>query len=234
MPDMSPFFDHSGVLVPPSLGRFAKEYWALIADNPPPPPVDGLPSGNGQVVLVLPGFLTTDGLTTKPLRRFLELCGFRAFGWDHGLNWGPTEGALDHLRRRLDALYALHDAKVAVVGVSLGGILARDLGHGKAEKVRHVVTLASPFRLPTASAFEPLIRLLGPFYSNDLKIDRLSSPLTMPSTAFYTEEDGVVAWQSCRSDEPGCVNIRVDSPHMTICRHADVLTALVRRLAPLS
>jgi hypothetical protein len=93
------------------------------------------------------------------------------------------------------------------------------------------VTLASPFRLPTASGFEPLIRLCSLFYSRDLQLARLAAPLPMPSTAFYTRDDGVVAWQSCLSEEPGCANIGVTGAHMTICRNPAVLSRLVRILA---
>jgi pimeloyl-ACP methyl ester carboxylesterase len=230
MPDISQLFDRSGAVRRPSLGRFAREYWALVVDRPDPPATATLPRGDGEVVLVLPGFLTNDALTT-PLRRFLDTLGFRSFGWGAQLNWGPTEGALAHVRRRVIALSDLNGGPIAVIGVSLGGLLARNVAYEEPGRIRHVATLASPFRLPTASGFEPLVRLCSAFYSNDLKLARLATPLPMASTAFYTKDDGVVAWQSCRSDEPGCVNIGVTGAHMTICRNPVVLTELARRLA---
>jgi pimeloyl-ACP methyl ester carboxylesterase len=230
MPDISQLFDRSGAVPRPPLGRFAREYWALAVDRPDPPATAALPTGDGQVVFVLPGFLTNDSLTTT-LRRFLDSRGFRSFGWDHGLNWGPTDSALDHIRRRVVALSDLNGGPIAIVGVSLGGLLARNVAYEEPARIRHVATLASPFRLPTASGFEPLIRMCSAFYSHDLKLSRLAAPLPMPSTAFYTQDDGVVAWQSCRSDEPGCMNIGVTGAHMTICRNPVVLAELVRRLA---
>ncbi len=55
--------------------------------------------------------------------------------------------------------------------------------------------------------------------------------LPMPSTAFFTRDDGVVAWESCQSDDPDCANIEVTGHHMTICRNPAVLTQLVQALA---
>ena len=229
MTNVSDFFDRTGTLRRPHYGQLLQEFGSLLINRPSPP--DGaLPDGDGQVVLVLPGFMTTDRLT-QPLRQFLEAQGFRTFGWQHGMNIGPTPRAQNHLRGRVAALSALNGGPIAVVGVSLGGLLARDVAYDCPGLIRHVVTLASPFRLPTASTFELLVRLCGPLYDPNLAIDRLETPLPMPSTAFFTRSDGVVAWESCRSDDVDCLNIEVTGPHLTICRNPDVLTQLVQRLA---
>jgi pimeloyl-ACP methyl ester carboxylesterase len=229
MTNVSDLFDRTGALRRPNYGQLLQEFGSLLT-NRPSPPDSALPVGDGQVVLVLPGFMTTDRLTL-PLRQFLEARGFRTFGWQHGMNVGPTPGAQNHLRARVAALYALNGGPIALVGVSLGGLLARDVAYDCPDLIRHVVTLASPFRLPTASTFEPLVRLCGPLYGPNLAIDRLATPLPMPATAFYTRSDGVVAWESCRSDDPDCLNVEVTGPHLTICRNPAVLTHLVQRLA---
>jgi pimeloyl-ACP methyl ester carboxylesterase len=229
MTNVSDLFDRTGTLRRPHYGQLLQEFGSLLANHPGPPDV-ALPDGNGQVVLVLPGFMTTDRLTL-PLRKFLEAQGFRTFGWRHGMNVGPTPRAQNHLRTRVAALSALNGGPIALVGVSLGGLLARDVAYDCPDLIRHVVTLASPFRLPTASTFELLVRLCGPLYDTNLAIDRLETPLPMPATAFYTRSDGVVAWESCRSDDPDCLNVEVTGPHLTICRNPAVLMTLVQRLA---
>jgi pimeloyl-ACP methyl ester carboxylesterase len=229
MTDVSAFFDRSGALKRPPITKFLQEFGALLTDRRGPP-AGTLPDGAGRAVLVLPGFMTNDGLT-KPLRDFLDANGFRTFGWDHGVNLGPTPAALSHLRMRLDALYELNGGPIALVGVSLGGVLVRNVTYDRPHQVRHVATLASPFRLPTVSPFEPLVRLCGRLYDPSLDIQRLRTPLPVPATAFYTLDDAVVAWQTCLSDDPDCLNIEVGGPHMTICRNPAVLTQLVHRLA---
>lgn len=188
-----------------------------------------LPRGDGRVVLVLPAYMLGDGMTA-PLRRFLTRCGFRALGWDAGPNWGPTPRILAKLRQRLSEACALQGGPVGVVGVSLGGVLARDLAYDRAADISHVVTLVSPFRLPTASTLAPLVRVSALFFSRDIDVARLATPLPVPSTAIYTREDGIVAWQTCRSDEEGCTSIEVPGPHLMVCRTPEALSAVVESL----
>ena len=229
MTDISALFDRTGAIRRPDFSQLLEEFSALFTDHPEEHDFTDLPDGDGQVVLVLPGFLTSD-MVTRPFREFLDEHGFRAFGWEYGLNLGPTPGALAHLRGRVRELFQLNDGPIALIGISLGGLLARDLAYDCPDKIRHVVTMASPFRLPTASTFEHLVRLCGPFYDPAAQIERLAQPLPVPSTAFFTRDDGVVAWESCRSDDHDCMNIEVDGHHMTICRHPIVLKHLVQRL----
>jgi pimeloyl-ACP methyl ester carboxylesterase len=230
MTDLSALFDRTGAVRRPDFGQLLQEFGALLTDYPETPDFSDLPDGDGQVVLVLPGFLTSDMLT-RPLREFLEDHGFRTFGWDYGLNIGPTPGAQAHLRNRVRELSEVNEGPIAVAGISLGGLLARDLAYDHPDQIRHVITLASPIRLPTASTFEPLVRLCGPLYDPSVQIERLAQPLPVPSTAIFTRDDGVVAWESCRSDDPDCKNIEVSGRHMTICRNPAVLSHLVERLA---
>jgi pimeloyl-ACP methyl ester carboxylesterase len=228
MTDVSALFDRTGVIRRPDFTQLLQEFSALLT-APEVHDFTDLPDGDSQVVLVLPGFLTSDMLT-RPLREFLEDHGFRTFGWEFGLNFGPTPGALAHLRNRVRELSELNEGPIALIGISLGGLLARDLAYDCADQIRHVVTMASPFRLPTASTFEHLVRLCGPLYDPAAQIERLAQPLPVPSTAFFTRGDGVVAWESCRSEDHDCMNIEVDGHHMTMCRNPTVLTHLVERL----
>jgi pimeloyl-ACP methyl ester carboxylesterase len=230
MTDISALFDRTGTVRRPDFSQLFEEFSALFTDHAEASDFTDLPDGDGRVVLVLPGFLTSD-MVTRPFREFLDAHGFRAFGWEYGLNIGPTAGALAHLRNRVQALSEVNGGPIALIGISLGGLLARDLAYDCPDKICHVVTMASPFRLPTASTFEHLVRLCGPLYDPAAQIERLAQPLPVPSTAFFTRGDGVVAWESCRSDDHDCMNIEVDGHHMTICRNPAVLKHLVERLA---
>jgi hypothetical protein len=224
-------FDRSGRLARPPYRRLAAEFWAQFAYRPPPPDGAALPEGKGHVVLVIPAFATTDALT-RPLRDFLARCGYRPAACAFGMNWGPTPGILEALRRRLDAGRALGGGPVSLVGFSLGGLLARDLAHDRPRDIAHVVTIVSPFRLPTACHLEPVFRLCAPFYSDDFQVERLAQPLPMPSTAIYSRDDGIVAWESCRSDEPLGACFEMGGAHSTIWRNPEVMTLIARRLQP--
>ena len=227
------FFDHSGQLRRPSYGQLASEMMALLWDHPAPPDIGLLPSGDGHVVLVIPAFLTGDWATSS-FRLFLRACGLRAEGWGLGINWGPTPGILDGLTRRLSELREIEQGPLRIVGISLGGILARDRAHRRPDDLRQVISMASPWRLPTASNLEPLIHLAGRFYSPDIDPQRLRAPLSVPATSIFTRDDGIVAWQSCRADDStGAtdMSIQVSGAHTTICRNPQAMAAVVRRLA---
>ena len=226
--DLEKVFDRSGAIARPSYRRLAREVWAGIAFRPSPPGRDGIPDGRGHRVLVVPAFLTADPVT-RYLRRFLVACGYRPSGWGLGVNWGPTPGVLAGLRRRLDNLAALEGGPVSVIGVSLGGLLARDLAFDRAGQVRQVITIGTPVSLPTSSTLEPLFRVFAPFYHQASDIDRVTRPLPVPFTSIHTREDGLVAWQSCRTGDAAC-DIEVAGPHITLCRNPRVLAAVARRL----
>jgi pimeloyl-ACP methyl ester carboxylesterase len=174
--------------------------------------------------------LTTDALTMR-LRRFLARCGYRPFGWELGVNWGPTPRLTAALRTRLLALRDLANDRVSVVGVSLGGLMARDLAYDLPADVRDVITLGSPYDLPTATTIEPIIRLAACFYEPAIDIQRLATPLPVRSVAIFSRDDGLVAWESCRRDEANCSCVEVSGPHLTICRTPDALRAVAMSLS---
>ena len=230
MHDPAAVFDRTGTIQRPPAQRLLHEGWSYVAYRPAPPDPAELPDGNNLVVLLVPAFLTNDSFTA-PLRAYLRRCGFRPSGWQLGVNWGPTPRLLAGLRVRLDELCREQGGPVAVIGLSLGGLLARDLAHDRPGDVRHVVTLASPFRLPTASPAEPLVRACMHRYSPEFRLSRLAQPLPVPSTTIYTRDDGIVAWQSCRSDDDHGVVLEVSGSHTTIGRNREARRLIVERLA---
>ena len=104
------------------------------------------PVGDGHAVLVVPGLLATDS-STGPLRMFLGGLGYRVRGWQLGRNMGPTGTVMDGLPTALAELADSSGGPVSIVGWSLGGIFARELGRDHADMVRQVITLGSPFAL---------------------------------------------------------------------------------------
>lgn len=229
--DAAAVFDRSGRVPPPPRHRLLSELRALALWRPPAPALATLPRGGGGAVLVIPAFLTGDRFTL-PLRRFLAGLGHPCHGWGLGLDWGPTPRLLAGLRRRLRSLVAGQGgAPVAVVGLSLGGMLARDLAHAEPGLVRHVATLGSPLRLPTASPLAPLFHPLLRRYADDLDLGRLARRPPVPATVIWARQDGLVAWKSClgEDDPAGC--FAVDGTHMTLARNPAAQAILARRLA---
>ncbi|HEV2676814.1 MAG TPA: hypothetical protein VGV37_19970 [Aliidongia sp.] len=213
----------------PPYRRLVREFGSLLFDRPTSPAPESLPHGGGRPILVIPGIFTGDRFTLD-LRQFLERCGFQAFGWGLGVNWGPTPHLLDGVARRVDGLYRNH-GPLALVGISLGGLFARDLAYDRPGQVSHVVTIASPFRLPTATTLGALIRIFAHSYSPRVQTERLLTPLPVPSTMILTRDDGIVAWDSCRAHEPDGEIFEVGGAHLTLGSSPAVRRITVERLA---
>ena len=191
-----------------------------------------VPLGDGHPVIVLPPFLCSDYMS-RGLRDWLKALGYTVEGWGARLNIGPTVGAVTAVDSILRRCTEDTGRKASLVGYSLGGVLARALASAHPDRVRRVVTVCSPFRLPTASPLEPVYRALAPLHSGEhLLLERLAAPPLVPTTAIYSPRDGVVAWRSCVDVAgPDRENIAVDGAHTTMLANPRTLRIIAERLA---
>jgi pimeloyl-ACP methyl ester carboxylesterase len=190
-----------------------------------------LPRGDGRAVLVVPAFLAGDWATAR-LRQFLAALGHRVETAGIAINLGPTTQLLAKLDDAF--LRASQDGPIDLVGQSLGGVLARDLARRHPARVRRLVTLCSPVRVPITTPLAPAARLLMPLYDRDWLARRhiIAGPLGVPVTALYSEDDGVVDWRECLlADHPNCENVRVAGVHATIGSSPAALAAVARALS---
>jgi pimeloyl-ACP methyl ester carboxylesterase len=234
-----PFLDTEGrVVVPPPKRRLFREFRSVLTPRPRlfrHPLLRHAPRGDGHPVFVLPGFLTNDG-RTRHLRRFLVSLGYQTYGWGEGVNWGPTDHAIAAIERRLQEIRRRHGRKVTLIGHSLGGLLARELAKRFPGDICAVVMLGSPIRLPTATSLAVFFRLLARFHrtAHGMEIEELNRPppASMPVTAIYTREDGIVAWESCL-EQAGerRENVEVRGAHSTLASNPMALAIVADRLA---
>jgi pimeloyl-ACP methyl ester carboxylesterase len=159
------------------------------------------PRGDGHGVLVLPGLMADDA-STRPLRAYLRRLGYYTRGWRLGRNLGPTEQVLDGLPRALHALAERTGGPVSVIGWSLGGIFARELGRDHPDQVRQVITLGSPFALvdPRQSRADRAFHRRDHLHAPPARLpsrERIRRPIPVPSTAVYSRLDGIVSWRAC-------------------------------------
>ncbi len=214
-------------------GRAALEFAALV---PALPFLGRAARGDGHPVLVIPGWLAGDA-STRALRWFVRDRGYHAHAWRLGMNRGPTSEVVAGLTERLHELRARHGRKVSVIGWSLGGIYARELARRHPALVRQVITLASPFRDPSATTVSRLYRtgLIREPRTPDPDAEvrrRLRTPLAVPSSALYSKTDGVVAWRSCIDDPgPERENIAIRASHCGMGHHPGALMVIADRLA---
>jgi hypothetical protein len=226
-------FDRSGALPAPSWRDLIDETRAVLRAhlNPRRPHVGPVPPGDGHPVIVLPALFCSDAMT-RSLRAWLNALGYAVEGWGSGLNLGPNAATIAMVDRLLRQSTVRAGRKASLVGVSAGGVLARALANAHPDQVRRVITVCSPFRLPTATPLEPLFRALAPLHSGEeALIARLTAPPPVPTTAIYSPRDGVVAWRSCVDEPgPGRENFAIDGPHTTMLHNPQTLRVIAERL----
>ncbi|GAB5414526.1 MAG: alpha/beta hydrolase [Congregibacter sp.] len=156
-----------------------------------------MPAGDGNPVMVLPGFLGSDGYNAI-LRRFLSGLGYQVVGWGMGRNLGPRGDVLERLMARVADLADVHGKKVSLVGHSLGGIFAREIAREDPGLIRQVISLGSPFGRGRKSGSYParLFEALNPDEEITVSQDELHWAPPVPTTAIYSKGDGIVNWRT--------------------------------------
>ena len=228
-PAGDPLLDPDG-LAPSGWSRLREVAWhvprmlAGLGPLGPRGPEDGPP------VLVLPGFLATDR-TTMELRRALARAGWRSHPWLLGINSGAKKNTLKLLKKRLETLY--DGRPVLVVGWSLGGMFARELGHFCPEMVRAVVTLGSPFSgdLKTnTNVREFYERIAGHDVDKPPFKRHLATP-PVPTLALWSRKDGIVAPAAARGlAHEVDKSVEVDTHHMGFAVYRPALSQVVREV----
>src|SRR3546814_18153305 len=100
-----------------------------------------LPRGNGQPLIIVPGFGTTD-VATAPLRRLLNGLGYASYGRGLGRNHGMRSGLRDALNAQLRAGHA-ESGPGTLVGWSVGHELVCARARNTARGVVRVTTPSS-------------------------------------------------------------------------------------------
>jgi len=103
----------------------------------------GIPEGRDGPVLLVPGFLADDGFLAV-LTRWLRSIGYRTRRAGIGINAACSEDACARLEAALAELSARHGERVAVIGHSRGGVLAKAVAAERPDLVSGIVTLATP------------------------------------------------------------------------------------------
>ncbi len=187
---------------------------------------------SGSPVVDVPGFAAPESLMT-PLRRYLASLGYDARGWGFGRNRGDVGGDVRRLARSV-LERANADGPVALVGWSLGGVVAREVARRHPDAVRRVITFGTPVVGGAAHT-------AGARFVRSGDADRLATyaehrdrtdPLRVPITAVLSRRDGVVSWRSCLDRHSlHADHVEVRSTHLGMVVDPDVWLTVARRLA---
>ncbi len=212
------------------------------AAAPPGPDPDLL----APVVLV-PGFLAGDG-SLALMSRHLRGQGHRTYRSAIHANIGCSQRASLALERRVEEVAERRGRRVALVGHSLGGMMARGLAGRRPDLVREIVTLGSPILAPGAA--HPLLLFdlkvlaglhragLGALMGRDCTSgdcaraswEQTRVPLRrdVAFTSVFSRRDGIVDWRSCL--DPAATQVEVTTSHVGMAFDPAVLDVVTRTL----
>jgi pimeloyl-ACP methyl ester carboxylesterase len=216
----------------------------LDLDVPGEPP---LPHGTGAPVLVVPGFAFGDYSIT-PMRLALARYGWRPVTSGILANVDCSDLAVERLAERAAGIVEEHGDRIAVVGQSRGGMLARGLGARHPELVHRVVNLGGPLRDEFAyyEVPAPLVTVLRRAHHLDgqrrarrcltadcdcpyMQAVHRPMPAGVELVSVFSKQDGVIDWRSCVV--PGAVNVEVTGSHLGMGFHPETIRATLRALA---
>jgi triacylglycerol lipase len=209
---------------------------------------EGVPDAGGQPVMLIPGFMAGDdslGLMTQWLRR----TGHRTKSAGIRSNIDCSSASAERLAERLQCLADTSGQKVALIGQSRGGNLAKVLAVRHPELVSGIVTLGSPQVDPFD--IHPLVRAqvyavgtLGTLgmrglFKHSCKWggccetfwEQLAGP--MPAgvgyLSVYSKSDGIVRWRACL--DPEAEHLEIRASHVGMAVHPRAYRAIAEAMA---
>ena len=159
------------------------------------------------------------------------MLGYDARPWGRGTNRGTPVRDVAALCATLSRE---HHEPVALVGWSLGGLIAREVARAIPRRVSHVITYGTPV------VGGPTYTFAGRMYGEraSRRAERLGAqleavrPIQVPITAIYTRADRIVDWRACidrRSRDVRHVEVR--STHLGLGVDPDVWWVVAQTLA---
>ncbi len=218
--------------------KISPVYWGL-----------GIPHGNGEPVLLVPGFLAGDWMMLE-LGRWLRRIGYRPHHANIVWNTDCPDLTARRLEQRAQAISRREGKKIRLVGHSLGGMLAKYVAQESPQVVDRVVTMGSPFRdmvkaHPAVVGIWDKLKLkrskvvgrnlkpscgTGHCTCGFVRSMLLPKSVTLPQFAIYSKKDGVVEWESCAEDNEENNSV-VNGSHIGLIIEPNAYRALARRLA---
>lgn len=225
--------------------RAAFEHAALRRD--PVLKGKGVAKGDDAPVMLLPGFLAGDP-SMGVMAGWLTRIGYHPCRAAMRANVDCAERAIGRLEAALERKHERFGRKVAIVGQSRGGALARLLAIRRPELVSGIVTLGSP--LTDQLAVHPFVRgpVLGLGLLGTLGVPGLFShgcikgeccaeareeavapfPKGVGFVSVYSKSDGIVDWHACL--DPAAEQVEVRASHIGMSAHGDTYRAIARAL----
>jgi pimeloyl-ACP methyl ester carboxylesterase len=187
---------------------------------------DSLVRGNGRPVILVPGFLAGDQ-TLAVLSAWLHRLGYAPRTCGFVANGDCSERALDRVVRTVTKLEQRDGRRVAVIGHSRGGHLAKAVGAAHPEKVSHAISLGADLQhmlgisqptLCAVAATRSTLLLTRRARTDGCLTESCSCDFMrwyagrfpedrVRLTSIYSKGDGVVRWERCVVPYADCVEV---------------------------
>jgi pimeloyl-ACP methyl ester carboxylesterase len=209
---------------------------------------DTEPDPDRVPVLLIPGFMSGD-FALAPMAEELRRQGHWTSRSGIAPNVGCTRELADAVERRLEATAERTGHRVAIVGWSRGGTLAKVVTVRRPDLVASLTTLGTPNTDPLAvnatlaAQLQLITRLSALGVPGLLDDDCLSGdcaheikalleqdlPEGIPYTAMFSLDDGVIDWRACL--DPQADTIEVSATHMSMGADPEVIDLVATLLA---
>lgn len=209
----------------------------------------GIPRGDGDPVVLIPGFLGSDAYLVE-MHRWLGRIGYRSYLSHIGQNAECPDLLTRRLFHTVSRAFRETGRKVHLIGHSLGGIIARSAAARRPSRVAQVITMGSPISqirahptvLTTARFVRGMIlwrhrsRVDRQCYTGECNCEFVRAllrglPPSVARAAIYTKTDGIVDWRACL-DEDESLNIEVSGTHGGLAFNPQVFREIAFLLSP--
>jgi pimeloyl-ACP methyl ester carboxylesterase len=176
----------------------------------------GVVPGNGRGVLLVPGFMAGDG-SLGTMAKWLRANGYWTRRAGIRSNIGCSQDACTRLEQRVEALAERTGDRVAIIGQSRGGVLARVVAYRRPDLVSGIVSLGAPTlsmlrvhplvllqvgvvgalgtgRVPGLLSLRCLRGACCEPFRTDLPA---AFPADVRYVSVYSRSDGIVDWHAC-------------------------------------
>jgi pimeloyl-ACP methyl ester carboxylesterase len=201
----------------------------------------GVVRGDATPVMTVPGFMGSDAYLGV-LRGWLRRIGYTPERSGVLIMAGSPYDLFSRILQRAEALTESHGRRIAIIGHSMGGSVARMLGSLRPDLVRTVVTLGAPLNDDPRRAAHPLVRAVAELILRDDSIPiALEGGLTtllmhrlsrrVQGISIFSKEDAVIDWRACVDSDPGVRSFEVRGSHTGLAWNVDVYRILSATLA---
>lgn len=184
------------------------------------------------VVVLIPGWKSPESMMT-PLRRYLRWRGHDARHWGLGWNEGKVERDVRALLPEVQRLAHRSGRPVALVGWSLGGVIAREIARERPDVVQQVISYGTP--VVGGPTYTIGAHTWGPQACERMAAltaaREASKPIPVPITAIFSRNDRIVAWPACIDrTNPHVSHVEVGSSHTGMGIDPDVWAVIAEAL----